>query len=67
MREIELAYVTAPETNEERKEERKKRKMVEGTTVMNTNVFVRDFNRPFTDSENISLPCALHTLQIRDL
>ena len=40
----------------------KKRKMVEVTTVMNTNVFVRDFNSPFTDSENISLPSALHTL-----
>lgn len=34
---------------------------------MNTNVFVRDFNSPFTDSENIPLPSALHTLQLCDL
>lgn len=67
LREIQPAYVTAHETNKEREKERKKRKMVEVTAVMNTNVFVRDFNSPFTDSENISLPSALHTLQLCDL
>jgi len=59
--------MTAHETNKGREKDRKKRKMVEVLTVMNTNVFVRDFNSPFTDSENTSALPALHTLQLCDL
>ena len=54
--------MTAHETNGEMEKERGiKRKMVEVTAVMNTNVFVRDFNSPFTDSENVSLPYTLYS------
>ena len=36
--------------------------MVEVATVMNTNVFVRDFNSPFTDSENgLPTSCPVHS------
>lgn len=68
LRELLPACATAHETNKGTANDREKKgKLVEALTVMNTNVFVRDLNSPFTDSEAIFLPSALHTLWLCDL